>query len=96
MGCSLGYKKQSLPEVFYYYGTLTTSPYCLQLRSNRTVIWHGDSGGAVFYKDCLGDTYLVGVIASYSRFQDVVVDFTAMDVRAYFTQIKDKLGEWKG
>jgi hypothetical protein len=96
VGCSLGYKKQSLPDVFFYYGTLTVSPYCLQLRSNRTIIWHGDSGGAVFYDDCRGGTYLVGVVASYSKFQGVIVDFTAVDVRAYYMQIKDKLGEWKG
>ena len=96
VGSSLGYKKKSNPGIFYYYGTLNSTPDCLQLRSNFSTIWHGDSGGPVMFTDYDGHLYQVGVISAYSMYQDKLVDFTASDVRFYLPKIRGKLLDWTG
>lgn len=95
IGCSLHYKKQSLPSVMIYYGKLVTAPTELKLRSTFTTIWFGDSGGPVILKDLDGTFVVIGVTTRFSMFQQEIMDFTAMDVRSFSSLLNSVMDSWE-
>ena len=95
IGCSLHYKKQSLPSVMIYYGKLVTAPTELKLRSTFTTIWFGDSGGPVVLKDPDGTFIVIGVTTRFSMFQQEIMDFTAMDVRSFSSLLNSVMNSWE-
>ena len=94
IGCSLGYKKQSKPLRIFYYGTLTSNPAELKLRSTVTGIWFGDSGGPVIMFNVDGSVILVGIIVRFTIYQGDVMDFTATDVRQYTGELEAVMEGW--
>jgi len=94
VGCSLGYKKQSLPNKIIYYGKLVSAPSELKLRSTTTTVWFGDSGGPMVLQGPSGDLIIVGVTARFSMFQQKIMDFTATDVRYFSDLLNEVMDIW--
>lgn len=95
IGCSLGYKKQSLPKKIFYYGTLISDPSELKFRSNVTSIWFGDSGGPAILKQADGSLSVVGIMTEFTLFQYKLMDFTAADVRYHRPELEEIMDIWE-
>ena len=94
VGCSLGYKKQSLPNKMFYYGTLVSSPAELKFRSTKSSIWFGDSGGPAILMQPDGTPVVVGVMIRFALFQHKMMDYTAADVRYHRAELEQILSSW--
>ena len=94
VGCSLRYKKQSLPQVMVFYGKIVSALNELKIRSTSTTIWFGDSGGPVVLKVPDNPPVVIGVIARFSMFQGRIMDGTAMDVRVFAPQLQEIMASW--
>tara|TARA_Y100000310_G_scaffold237980_1_gene241311 strand:- start:414 stop:1208 length:795 start_codon:yes stop_codon:yes gene_type:complete len=89
-GCSLGYKKQSQPGTFFYYGVLKTEPFSIKLWSPKGTVWYGDSGGPVVIKR--GNSYLiVGVISGFDALDNYVVDVSVTSTQYYQDEVEEYL-----
>ena len=95
IGCSLGYKKQSRFNKIFYYGTLTSNPSELKLRSTVTSIWFGDSGGPVVLFQPDGSGLLIGVMVRFTLYQGDIMDFSATDVRQYVGELESVIAGWE-
>jgi len=95
VGCSLQYKKQSLPQTMIYYGKLVSRLTELKLRSNSTTIWFGDSGGPVVLDRGADAPLVVGVVARFSIFQQQIMDATAIDVRHFSGLLHTIIANWE-
>jgi len=60
VGYGGGIKRKSLPEVFWYYGTLVEEPTVFKMLPLDGTVWFGDSGGAIYDNSGV----LVGIISS--------------------------------
>jgi len=96
VGYGGGEKRYSLPNTFWYYGTLIDQPSQIKWLPIRATIWFGDSGGAVFSYFGV-EKKLVGVISSLSFCDDVPYENSATSVKSFYDWIKEvingKVGE---
>lgn len=90
VGFSRGYKKQSLPDTFFYYGTLMEDVTQIKFLPLKDTIWFGDSGGAV-YSVVNGRRVLVGVISSLSIAGERIFENSATKVQFYHDWIMEVL-----
>lgn len=97
IGFGEGYKRQSLPGTFFYYGTLMRDPTQMKFLPLKDTIWFGDSGGAV-YGIVNGEFVLVGIMSSFSFTHDDIFENSATKVSFYYNWIieevlKNEIGE---
>ena len=93
VGFGRGYKKFSLPDTFFYYGTLVGDEDQIKFLPLKDTIWFGDSGGAVLtYVG--GKLKLVGIM-SHFRINDEykVFENSASSVQYFYTWIKEVIDE---
>ena len=90
VGYSRGFKKQSMPETFFYYGTLLEDLSQIKFLPLKDTIWFGDSGGAV-YSVVNGQFVLVGVMSHFSMRDKIIYENSATKVQFYQKWIKEVL-----
>jgi hypothetical protein len=81
VGYGGGWKKHSEPGEFWYYGILVGEELYFKTLPYESTIWFGDSGGPAIAV-LNGNTYIVGVIASFTFSNNIVIEnsFSRVDI----------------
>ena len=94
VGFSFSFKKYSKPGAFRYFGTVLENIGEIKFLPNKTSIWYGDSGGAVF-TDWYGQKLLIGIISSFMIIDGEAVECSATKVNIYKKWIEEVKNEYK-
>ena len=92
VGYGGGEKRYSLPDTFWYYGTLINQPSQIKWLPIRSSIWFGDSGGPVFSYFGAGENRkrkIVGLISTLSICADGPYENSATSVQYFYGWLKE-------
>jgi len=95
VGFSFFYKKYSKPGAFRYFGTVLEDIGEIKFLPNKTSIWYGDSGGAVF-TNWYGQKLLIGIISSFMIIDGEAVECSATRVDMFKHWIEESINKHEG